>query len=222
MLEEQFSDEVSEEIIEELASELSGEAYEWSGKEHHFDHVDIVEPNPGYFDDFQKEVGQIEEMIDAVMDEKIKSQLLKLLFVNLITLLETFLSEAFTTSVFSNPKFTRSFVEKNKDFKKRKITLSNIFNEHGHIDLTIKKYLSDLIWHRLDKVELLFKYTFNINFSPYSTLYEAVKIRHFLVHKNGKNDKGKIMEITKAEFESTKDKICSFVLDLNKKLDKIN
>lgn len=217
-LEGQFSGEVNDELIEELAQELSSELFYWSGKENPLDYIDFVEPNPEYYGAFQESIKQIEEMITAKIDNKSRSYLLKLLYVNLITVLETYLSEAFVTLVFSDEKYTRNFIENNKDFQKQKIKLSNIFNEHEDIKFTIQKYLSDIIWHRLNKVEQLFKCTFDITFCDNGLLYKAIQNRRDLVHRSGKNDDDEVIEITAEHFDSIKSEVISFVFDINNKL----
>jgi hypothetical protein len=51
--------------------------------------------------------------------------------------------------------------------------------------------LSELVWHRLDKVSPMFRDTLDVEFpTDVKELYGAIVIRHDLVHRNGKTKEG--------------------------------
>ncbi len=216
-LEEQFSGEVADEIISELADELSMECPYWSGKEGPY--FDLIEPDPDYYSSFIESIDQIKEMIDTKFDPKIQNFLLKLLYANIITVLETFLSEAFITVLFSDDCFITQFVEKNDDFKERKILLSDLYKEYNKIHHTVQTYLSNVIWHKIFKIKCLYECTFDLTFSEETTsLSKAITIRHDLIHRGGKNKKGEVVNVTLNELKSLIVDIENFVNDLHSKL----
>lgn len=216
-LEEQFYGEVADEVISELADELSMECPNWSGKEGPY--FDLIEPDPEYYSSFIESIEQIKEIIDTKFDPKIQNFLLKLLYANIITVLETFLSEAFITVLFSNDCFIKQFVEKNDDFRKRKIPLSDLYKEYNKINITIQTYLSNLIWHNIYKIKCLYECTFDLTFSEEITsICKAITLRHDLIHRGGKNKKGEVINITINELESLIEDILNFVKDLHSKL----
>ncbi|RUQ93072.1 hypothetical protein [Legionella septentrionalis] len=216
-LDGQFSGEVSDEVISELADELSTECPYWSGKEGPY--YDLIEPDPEYYSSFIQSIDQIKEMIETKFDSKTQNFLLKLLYANVITALETFLSEAFITVLFSDVSFVIQFVEKNDDFKKRKILLSDLYKEYNKIHTTIQTHLSNLIWHNISKIKRLYECTFDITFSDEITsIYKAITKRHDLIHRGGKNKNGDSIEITLNELKLLINDILFFVNDLHSKL----
>ncbi|MFO9099767.1 hypothetical protein [Legionella pneumophila] len=198
-LEQQFSDEVPEELISQLAAKLSLECYYWSGKEFHHQRIfDYVEPNPEYYKDFQISLTTIEKIAELQLDKDVQLHILKLLYINVVTTLETYLSEAFTTLINCNPIYKRQFLENNLDFNKEKFPISDLFKVHEKIDQYINKYLSELSWHRLDKIEGLYLAAFNLKFMENKQhLFSAINNRHHLVHRGGKDKDGNTLVITK-------------------------
>lgn len=220
-LEGQFSGEVPHELIQELADELSSENPDWDSAEKFEDYFDFIEPNLEYYASFLQSINQIKEIAKTKLDKNTESFLLKLLYSNIITALETYLSEAFITLVFSHPKYTRNFVEKNKDFVNQKISFSNLYQEYEQVESKIKLYLSNLIWHKLEKIENLYKCTFNIYFSNKRPIFTGIKNRHHLVHRGGKDKKGNKLDITAQELSQLIDNVCVFINDLNTKVNKL-
>jgi hypothetical protein len=109
-----------------------------------------------------------------------------------ITALEIYLSGAFNSFIHSDRKLFRKFVETTPDFQSEKIPLSNIFRATDEIDQKAKTYLSEFVWHRLDRVKPMFRDTLGVEFPPdMKELFQAVVLRHDLVHRNGKSKDGK-------------------------------
>jgi hypothetical protein len=117
--------------------------------------------------------------------------MMRLLYANVVTALETYLSDKFISSVSADEKLLRRFVETTPEFKNRKLTLSEVFNVHENIKHEVKTHLLEVVWHRLDKVEPMFRDTLGINFPPdMGELHKALIVRHDCVHRNGKTKDG--------------------------------
>lgn len=199
------------------------ECYNWSGKEVPSKIFDYIEPNPEYYEDFRNNLNMIEKIADLQFDEDVRLHTLKLLYINVITALETYLSEAFTTLINSNPIYKRQFLEKNKDFNERKLPISNIYKQYEAIDDYIKQYLSDLLWHRLEKIEKLYLAAFNLHFSENKQpILYAIHMRHDLVHRGGKDKDGNILVITKNDVIDLTKSVRLFGIHLYSQLTSLN
>ena len=122
----------------------------------------------------------------------------RLLYVNVITALESYLSDFFISRVKADRKLLRKCVESNEEFRKEKFTVSQVFEVTESIEQKLDKYLLDFVWHRFHSVKTMFKDVFGVNFpSEIAWLFKAVLVRHDIVHRNGKGKDGTERDITK-------------------------
>jgi hypothetical protein len=84
---------------------------------------------------------------------------LRLLYVNVVTALETYLADKFISSILADEKLLRKFVETNPQFSKERFSLGELFAVHEGIKERVKAYLLDEVWHRFDKVQPMFRDT---------------------------------------------------------------
>ena len=111
---------------------------------------------------------------------------------NVITALETYLSDFFISSISGDHGLLRKFVEANPDFKAEKIPISEVFKAAEEIEHRVKTYLMDVVWHHLARIKPMFLDTLGINFpSDMSALFKAVLVRHDIVHRNGRSKDGR-------------------------------
>ena len=66
----------------------------------------------------------------------------------------------------------------------------------------------------------MYRDTFNINFSNFSEIYQAVLVRHNLVHRNGFTKEGDQVIINKKEINQLISNVKSFVRKLVTELEK--
>ena len=111
--------------------------------------------------------------------------------------METYLSDAFTNTVLNDSALLRRFFETTPEFKKRKFTLSDLFTEFGGIEETAKQHLRQLLWHDLARVKPKYRYALNVEFPDATPIFRAIKVRHDLVHRNGKTKDGEALPIDK-------------------------
>jgi len=117
--------------------------------------------------------------------------MLRLLYVNVITALETYLSDKFISSVNVDEKVLRKFVETTPEFKKQNLPLSEVFSARENISSSVQEHLLEVVWHRLDKVQPMFRDTLGIRLpSDVKELHRAIIVRHDCVHRNGKTKDG--------------------------------
>jgi hypothetical protein len=144
-----------------------------------------------YRANFNNAITDIKKLLDTSIDSTVENCFYRLLYANIITALETYLSDAFINTVLSNPSLVRRLVESTLEFKKEKITVADVYKTIEGIEVKARKYLADFLWHNLAAVRGMYKDTLNINFpNNMGAVYQAILTRHDIVHRNGKDKSG--------------------------------
>jgi len=118
-----------------------------------------------------------------------KRHLHGLLYANVITALECYLSDFFVSQIKAAQALLRKFIETTPAFKEQKIAVSDVFQTMDAIEQRANTYLAGLVWHRLDRVKSLYENTLGVKFpSDLRSVLGAIVIRHELVHRNGKRE----------------------------------
>jgi hypothetical protein len=194
-LEETFIGIVPDDVIKELAEELWHVSAEWSRRTRADIDLDdylfrSISEARSPLEPFQSSIINIRRLMEITVEPADRQCLLRLLYVNVITALETYLSDTFIQRI-ADPKRLRMFVETTPEFQKEKIPLSDVFNAHDAIKAKVEAHLLEFVWHRLEKVKPMFHDTLGIEFPPdMNELFTAVVIRHDLVHRNGRKKDG--------------------------------
>ena len=201
---DEFGGVVDESVIDELADILSNIAPEWSGSSNEVEMDDILSPSiaelVGHADAFRESAVNIARLLEIKVEAADYQCWLRLLYVNVITALETYLADKFMSSVLGDDVLLKKFVETTPKFQKETFPLSTLFATYDGIKLRVKEYLLDEVWHRLDKVSPMFEQTLSIAFPPdMKALYLAMIIRHDCVHRNGKTKDGKERLLTEKD-----------------------
>ncbi|WP_337983750.1 HNH endonuclease [Lysinibacillus sp. C5.1] len=181
---------------------------------------DSVNNNTNYFSTFQESLDNINKLLELeIADSNVNKAFYRLLFSNIITSLETYLSDAFINTVINNKKYIRRLVETDPEFKKRKLEFSEIFKSVEEIKETVLSYLLDIIYHNIGKVQKIYGSVLQIEFpSDLSNISKAIKIRHDLVHRNGKQKDGNINDINREAVLKCAEDVYSFVKHIDEKL----
>lgn len=168
--------------------------------------------NNEYYENFKSALKTIRSLntFSQLAKDEIEKYLKNMLYANAVTCLETFLADAFNSTLKSDKKFLRNFVESFTDFKEDKFSLIEVFQKYDTIESKVTEALSGIMWHRLAKVSGIYRDTFDINFPPSPTIYKAIIIRHDLVHRNGKSKNGQFHIIQNSDIDS----ICSDIESL--------
>ncbi|OYE03388.1 HEPN domain-containing protein [Nostoc sp. 'Peltigera membranacea cyanobiont' 232] len=216
-------------ILAEIHGKAVKEDENWEISEYEIVQADFYPPNDydeyyssiisntDFHRTFQKDLETIEALLHAevtankrrplhqliILDkDEVEQYLFRLLHINVITALETFLSDAFINTVTNDRKFIRKFVESNPEFAKHKFSLNELFVKVDKIDDYVKEYLLSQMWHNLEKVKPMYKDTFDIEFpEDLKKLFKAIKNRHHLVHRNGKSKDGEKITLTQKDIE---------------------
>lgn len=224
-LDAEFAGIVPDDLISELAEELESENYEWSRiptREDYDEALFNIVEGTEFLSNFQNSIKNIRDLLEQKLSTKMKQNLYKLLYANVITAMETYLSDALINTIMSDPSYRRKFVEANEDFKKEKFNLAEIYSKMDTLDQQIKKYLIELIYHNLAKVEVLYKISLNLQFpEDLADIHRAVTIRHHIIHRNGKTQDGKPIKITKEKIENIIEKVSTFVNHIDEQVSEL-
>ena len=204
-LQEEFGGTIGDAVIDEAADELNEITYEWSGSSYDVGAIDELlsaafsEPFR-YEEAFRDSATNIARLLEVRVEPADRQCWLRLLFVNVFTALETYLSDKFISSVLADDALLRKFVETTPKFQKETVSLSHLFATHETIKERVRSYLLDEVWHRFDKVVPMFESTLGIKFpSDMRTLFLALIVRHDCVHRNGKTKDGKERILTEKD-----------------------
>ena len=141
------------------------------------------------------------------------------LYANVITALETYLSDTFINRVLTNSQLLRRFIEVTPQFQKRPLYYSDIFRAVDEARDKAQGYLLDIVWHNLTKVHAMYRDTLAIDFrSKLSDVAKALPKRHDIVHRNGRGKDGVIVEVSSDELMGLVSAVEALVLDIERQL----
>jgi hypothetical protein len=219
-LESMFTNYGTTESINELVSELESICTEWSGKisseayDEYF--YNVIYDNYEFTETLKNNLNNLKKLLKINLSPKLAQYMYKMLFVNVITILETFLSDAFIGTIFKDKQLLKDFVRSNKDFADRKFPLNEIFDRVDKIEKDVKTYLLELIWHNLAKVKNIYHSVLNIDFpKDMKYFYKVIAKRHDIVHRNGKTKSGDDVLVSRDELIELMDKVHTFAEDID-------
>jgi hypothetical protein len=141
--------------------------------------------------DFQRSIVGVNRLLETKVEIMDRQCFLRLLYVDVICALESYLSGRFISSIKADPILFRRFVETTPEFQAQKVPLSDIFKAKDEIEQRVKMHLAEFVWHRLDRVRPMFQDTLGVRFpSNMEDLFKAILWRHDFVHRNGRTMNG--------------------------------
>lgn len=223
---DEFGGVVPDDLIEELSSELNATCCQWAptAKPGDYDEylVDDIATITEFYRNYSGAISDIEKLLEENVDSSVECCFYRLIYVNVITAMETYLSNAFINSVVPNPELMRRFVESTPEFKSEKISLSDVYKAAEEIELRAKSHLADVVWHNLSRVKPMYKDVLGVEFDvELGDLFRAVLIRHDIVHRNGKTKSGEEILITKEDVKVLISMVEAFIKEVDEKLSKM-
>lgn len=197
-----FDENCPKEILDKIARLKDDTVYldPWELDEEYDyeEQYEAIKEEKGWVKKFHEELENLSALnVYSMQDIALQKILNRQIFIGIIGSMEAVLSEIFINTTLNNQEYFKNFVETHPEFKKRKFELREIFVEHSRLKDTARNVMLDTIYHNLPSVNLMFIDTFKINFPEIKTIYEAVLIRHDLVHRNGKTKDGKDVTLDK-------------------------
>lgn len=182
---------------------------------------EAITENNDYSKNFYDEIHNLESLLTLdVPTLELQNILYRQIFISIIGTLETYLSSAFINRTFDSEDNLKRFICSHPEFKNQKFEIREIFDKYDEIENIAQKVMLDTIYHNLPIVRNMYRDTFNINFPNFSEIYQAVLVRHDLVHRNGFTKDGQQVVIKKEDINQLINNVKSFVRKLVTELEK--
>ncbi|CAA0081429.1 Uncharacterised protein [Zhongshania aliphaticivorans] len=184
--------------IKGLSEDWNVEIAPWELERNEEDEYELgaIARNTDYRLSFINELQDLNGLLGLdVTDNNLHRILLRQIFISIIGAVETYLSDAFINEVLSKQYYLERFVATHPEFKKQKISLSEIFYESLKIEEKAKTIMLGTIYHKLPTVRQMYQDTFGITFPPIADMQKYIVKRHDLVHRNGKTADGVKIDI---------------------------
>ncbi|MFL1502672.1 MULTISPECIES: hypothetical protein [unclassified Pseudomonas] len=179
-----------------------------------------ISKNKEPYKNFLESIYELNAMINIRLpDKKLSLTMARILYATAITAMETYLSDTFINRVVNNGAHLRRCVETDLEFKNRKLELTDIFRRKETLKEEVQEYLAGVLFHNLAKVRLMYRTVLSIEFPADMTpLFKAVKTRHDIVHRGGKDKSGAITSIEQDEVKSLIITLKAFVKAIEEQL----
>lgn len=183
---------------------------------------DAVSNNTMFFETFKSEIDNLKELNKINLEPLSTDKTLRRqLYAGIIASMETYLSDAFINTTLNSEIFFKKYVETFKDFKNQSLTIDKFYELQQNLRKICKKSMLDVIYHNLGKVKGMCKDTLNVDLGDISIPSKAVAKRHHIVHRNGKDKEGNIIEITQTEISTLADQIEGFIKNVDEQIDNL-
>ncbi len=220
-IEDRFADYVDQGVMDELIEELD-QMGQWAPVESEDDYEDYALDDSLETRDCHKEfndaVTSVREMLAQTMDEEHVAKYRALLYSNVITAMETYLFDSFAQQVLYHRPTLRRFLETYGKFSEEKIKKSVILTEADDIENTVKKTISDIVWHNLPRIKPMYADTLDVEFLDFANLQHAILKRHDFAHRNGRDKDGNDVVVSKSDVETLIENVVTFIDDVDTKV----
>lgn len=222
-LEAEFGGVIQDDAIDELVEDLEVECTEWAPRPSPNDYDNALIKDLARITEFYQvflgAISDIAKLLRTTVEESVSPTFHRLLFVNVITAMETYLSDAFINTVVNSPPLMRRFIETTPEFQAEKIPLADVFKAMEQVEQKARSYLADVVWHHLHRVKLMYRHTLGIEFpAEKGPLFRAVSLRHDIVHRNGKTKNGQEIMVKPAEVSELVREVEAFIQELDKQV----
>lgn len=190
----EFSGNVPDDLIDEVIGGFEEDFWRAPSpsREGHGEHL-VAEMAciTGYYQYFAGAVLDIEKLRQTEVDRGVATCFYRMLYVNVITALATYLSDAFISTVLSSPGLMRRFVETRLEFRSGKVAFADAFKTLEDVERMARACLAGRVWNHLPRVSQMYRDSLGIEFpAETGTVFRAVLKCHDIVHRNGKTKDG--------------------------------
>jgi len=220
----EFSGEYPDEVIDELAEELTDECCEWAPvvTSDLFDEetYERIRSFTDAFNAFQGGVLDVKKLASSSIANDMQPLFYNMLYVQSITVLETYLCDAFIHSVSKDDMHIKSFIKKSGLYRDSKVILADIFDECDKLINRAKAEIARTTWHNLERVRKYYNVTLDVQIEEdlLRPIKAAVEKRHHIVHRNGKDIERKPISVTQEEVLTLLQSIETVVLHIEGQL----
>lgn len=155
--------------------------------------------------------------------ERLEQSQYRMLYANHIAIMEAYLCDRLIDLISYDDEVLREFVLKHQPLKSMTVPIHSVL---GHPEIARKqslKYLRDFLYHKLDAVQSIYKDAFGINVfanvARKQALAEMIRVRHDLVHRNGRDkDTGKVHKFEPIELSRVSQAVGGLVHEIENSL----
>lgn len=182
--------------------------------------LNAIFDNTEFKSNFIREIENLDQLRKIqIKDASLRHIHLRQLFISIIGVVETYLSDAFINKTLSSEYYLEKFVSSHPEFKKQKISVSEVFNTSRNIKEKAKTIMVTTIYHKLPVVKAMYQKTFDMEFPDISEMQKYVTQRHDLVHRNGKTTGGKMVVVEDETIVALNNTATEFVSSVSKALE---
>lgn len=159
----------------------------------------------------------IRDIQDLSSSQPENYSLQRMCYASIITAMEAYLGDILRREIFARPAVKRRFVESYDQFEEKKFTISELYKKLSGIDTQIKKALDLVSLHKIEMAKNIFSSTLLTKFPDTSMpiLGAAVKRRHDIVHRNGKDTEGELVSIGHSEVTELACEVLAFTREID-------
>jgi hypothetical protein len=234
MQEQEYQDERAEWIRRELNDDEADESSEgWYDLEAQYDEIhenwinNAEEEYAWYHEQeysfayisFLQSTADITKILNSHISPDVSTTVYKMLYVHAVTILESYLGDTLKTLVLKNSVYVSNAAKNLHEIKERKLKPYDVLSDKEIVEKLVSAQLSEYLYHdvvktlELYKVCLDFKYSYDLG-----EVIKATKLRHDLVHRNGKDKNGKHISLSVQDLKSSLHEIENLVKYLDKEL----
>lgn len=181
-------------------SELYDEDYD---EEQYEDIVNKTSP----YNDCLASIEEVKQLMNIPLKKERKSRyiLYRQLYASLISIMEAYLFERLLSAIDKNENLLANFF----------LFYNGAHNFDEHDIKKVRKYLMEnILYHNLDTVSKIYSETFKFRFPSCEKIKKAIKLRHDIVHRNGKTANGDSLIVSRKDIEHLSDNIKEFISNL--------
>lgn len=141
----------------------------------------------------------------------------RMCYSSIITAMEAYLGDILKREISSRPAVKERFVASYEPFTKMKFHLSELYTKLSTIDKEINEVLDGLSFHKIDAAKDIFSKTLLTDFPADAVrrIGAAVKQRHHIVHRNGRDTQGELLSIDCGTVRELADEVLRFTQNVD-------
>ncbi len=155
---------------------------------------------------FMKALFTIETLIKEANFSKdnYNEAFLRLTFSSIIASLEAYLADYFYEKVISSEQLMDKLFIHSEEFQKKRFNIKEVLGFQKAKSDKAKRFIQNIIWHRINVVEELYSNVLNITFDNKltSSIKGYIIVRHDIVHRNGRDKNGHFCSLGKEEISN--------------------
>ncbi|EES5529517.1 HEPN/Toprim-associated domain-containing protein [Escherichia coli] len=141
----------------------------------------------------------------------------RMCYASMITAMETYLGDIIKREIMTRPPLKERFVSSFEEYSEMKFPLSQIHSQLRKLDNRVRDTLDGIAFHNLSKAKEIFRNVLIVEFdsSIFGQLCKSVSIRNDIVHRNGKDKKGNIVNVSIGDVQALRVMIMQFISNID-------